>query len=172
MAPWRERLPGAEITYFRDLLGGTEQAAAALRDYQVVVAMRERTAFSRELLSQLPQLRLLVTTGMRNAAIDVAAAKELGVTVCGTGADGATTSELTWALILALLRPVQLDDAHVRDGGWQRRLGGDLGGRTLGLVGLGRQGARVARVAERPSTVPSASPSTRASRAPMSPAFT
>jgi phosphoglycerate dehydrogenase-like enzyme len=125
MAPWRERLPGAEITYFRDLLGGTEQAAAALRDYQVVVAMRERTAFSRELLSQLPQLRLLVTTGMRNAAIDVAAAKELGVTVCGTGADGATTSELTWALILALLRPVQLDDAHVRDGGWQRRLGGD-----------------------------------------------
>ncbi|HEY7279194.1 MAG TPA: D-2-hydroxyacid dehydrogenase family protein [Trebonia sp.] len=147
MAPWRERLPGAEITYFRDLLGGTEQAAAALRDYQVVVAMRERTAFSRELLSQLPQLRLLVTTGMRNAAIDVAAAKELGVTVCGTGADGATTSELTWALILALLRPVQLDDAHVRDGGWQRRLGGDLGGRTLGLVGLGRQGARVARVA-------------------------
>jgi len=146
-APWRERLPGAEITYFRDLLGGTEEAAATLRDYQVVVAMRERTAFPRELLSQLPQLRLLVTTGMRNAAIDVAAAKELGVTVCGTGADGATTSELTWALILALLRPVQLDDAHVRDGGWQRQLGGDLGGRTLGLVGLGRQGARVARVA-------------------------
>jgi phosphoglycerate dehydrogenase-like enzyme len=147
MAPWRERLPGAEITYFRDHLGGTEQAAAALRDFEVVVAMRERTAFPRELLSQLPQLRLLVTTGMRNAAIDVAAAKELGVTVCGTGADGATTSELTWALILALLRPTQLDDTHVRDGGWQRQLGGDLGGRTLGLVGLGRQGARVARVA-------------------------
>jgi phosphoglycerate dehydrogenase-like enzyme len=109
--------------------------------------MRERTAFPRELLRQLPQLRLLVTTGMRNAAIDMAAAKELGITMCGTRADGATTAELTWSLILALVRPVQLDDAHVRGGGWQRQIGGDLGGRTLGLVGLGRQGSRVARVA-------------------------
>jgi phosphoglycerate dehydrogenase-like enzyme len=148
VAPWRERLPAAEITYFRDPLGGVEDAAAALRDFQVVVAMRERTAFPHELLKQLPQLRLLVTTGMRNAAIDMGAAKELGVTVCGTRADGATTAELTWSLILALVRPVQLDDAHIRDGGWQRRLGGDLGGRTLGLVGLGRQGGRVARVAQ------------------------
>jgi phosphoglycerate dehydrogenase-like enzyme len=112
------------------------------------VAMRERTAFPQELLKQLPQLRLLVTTGMRNAAIDVSAAKELGITVCGTRAEGASTAELTWALILALLRPVQLDDAHVRAGGWQRQLGADLKGRTLGLVGLGRQGGRVARVAQ------------------------
>jgi len=148
VAPWREHLPATEITCFRDPLGGVEEAAAALRDFQVVVAMRERTAFPRELLSQLPQLRLLVTTGMRNAAIDVTAAKELGITVCGTRAEGASTAELTWALILALLRPVQLDDAHVRAGGWQRRLGEDLRGRTLGLVGLGRQGARVARVAD------------------------
>jgi phosphoglycerate dehydrogenase-like enzyme len=146
MAAWRELLPGAEIAYFRDPLDGTAQAAAALRDFQVVVAMRERTAFPAELLKQLPQLRLLVTTGMRNAAIDVSAAKELGITVCGTRAEGATTAELTWALILALLRPVQLDEGRIRDGGWQRQLGGDLAGRTLGLVGLGRQGARVVRV--------------------------
>jgi phosphoglycerate dehydrogenase-like enzyme len=147
VAPWRELLPGTDITCFRDPLDGIEETAAALRDFQVVVAMRERTAFPAELLKRLPGLRLLVTTGMRNAAIDVSAAKELGVTVCGTRAEGASTAELTWALILALLRPVQLDDAHVRDGGWQRRLGGDLKGRALGLVGLGRQGARVARVA-------------------------
>ncbi|HEY6494559.1 MAG TPA: D-2-hydroxyacid dehydrogenase family protein [Trebonia sp.] len=147
VAPWRELLPGTEITCFRDPFDGIEETAVALRDFQVVVAMRERTAFPAELLKRLPGLRLLVTTGMRNAAIDVSAAKELGITVCGTRAEGASTAELTWALILALLRPVQLDDAHVRDGGWQRRLGGDLKGRTLGLVGLGRQGARVARVA-------------------------
>jgi phosphoglycerate dehydrogenase-like enzyme len=147
MAPWQEFLPGAEIVYFRDPLDGVAEAAAALRDFQVVVAMRERTAFPGELLKQLPQLRLLVTTGMRNRAIDVSAAKELSITVCGTRAEGAPTAELTWALILALLRPVQRDDRHIRDGGWQRRLGGDLAGRTLGLVGLGRQGARVARVA-------------------------
>jgi phosphoglycerate dehydrogenase-like enzyme len=147
MAGWRELLPGAEIVYFRDPLDGVAQAAAALRDFPVVVAMRERMPFPAELLKQLPQLRLLVTTGMRNAAIDVSAAKEQGVTVCGTRAEGATTAELTWALILALLRPVQLDDRHIRDGGWQRQLGGDLAGRTLGLVGLGRQGGRVARVA-------------------------
>jgi phosphoglycerate dehydrogenase-like enzyme len=147
MAGWRELLPGAEIVYFRDPLDGVAQAAAALRDFPVVVAMRERMPFPADLLKQLPQLRLLVTTGMRNAAIDVSAAKEQGVTVCGTRAEGATTAELTWALILALLRPVQLDDRHIRDGGWQRQLGGDLAGRTLGLVGLGRQGGRVARVA-------------------------
>ena len=147
MASWRELVPGAEVVYFRDPFDGMAEAAAALRDFQVVVAMRERTAFPAELLKQLPQLRLLVTTGMRNAAIDVSAAKEQGVTVCGTRAEGATTAELTWALILALLRPVERDDRHIRDGGWQRQLGGDLAGRTLGLVGLGRQGARVARVA-------------------------
>jgi phosphoglycerate dehydrogenase-like enzyme len=146
-ADWSVRAPGAEIVYFRDHLDSTGAAAGALRDFDVVVAMRERTAFGRELLEQLPQLRLLVTTGMRNAAIDVAAARELGITVCGTGAHGASTSELTWALIMALVRPVQLDDAHLRDGGWQRQVGGDLAGRTLGLVGLGRQGGRVARVA-------------------------
>jgi phosphoglycerate dehydrogenase-like enzyme len=146
MAPWDE-LPDADVTYFPEHLGETGDVAAALRDFDVVVAMRERTAFPRELLEQLPKLRLLVTTGMRNAAVDVAAARELGLTVCGTRGHGASTAELTWALIMALVRPVQLDDGHLRAGGWQRQLGGDLAGRTLGLVGLGRQGGRVARVA-------------------------
>jgi phosphoglycerate dehydrogenase-like enzyme len=146
MAPWDE-LPDADISYFPLHLGETGDVAAALRDFDVVVAMRERTAFPRDLLERLPKLRLLVTTGMRNAAIDAAAAKELGLTVCGTGAHGASTAELTWALIMTLVRPVQLDDRHLRDGGWQRQVGGDLAGRTLGLVGLGRQGGRVARVA-------------------------
>jgi phosphoglycerate dehydrogenase-like enzyme len=147
MAPWQELLPGAEVDYISEHFAGMDEAAAVLRDFDVVVAMRERTPFPRELLKQLPGLRLLVTTGMRNAAIDVPAARELGITVCGTGAHGASTSELTWSLILALVRPVQRDDRHLRDGGWQRQIGGDLAGRTLGLVGLGRQGGRVARVA-------------------------
>jgi phosphoglycerate dehydrogenase-like enzyme len=147
MAPWQELLPGAEVDYISEHFAGMDEAAAVLRDFDVVVAMRERTPFPRELLKQLPGLRLLVTTGMRNAAIDVPAARELGIMVCGTGAHGASTSELTWSLILALVRPVQRDDRHLRDGGWQRQIGGDLAGRTLGLVGLGRQGGRVARVA-------------------------
>jgi phosphoglycerate dehydrogenase-like enzyme len=108
--------------------------------------MRERTAFPRGVLAELPKLRLLVTTGMRNSAIDLAAALELGITVCGTRGGAAPTVELTWALILGLVRGVASDDAVVRAGGWQSLLPGDLDGATLGLIGLGRIGQRVAAV--------------------------
>jgi phosphoglycerate dehydrogenase-like enzyme len=120
----------------------------ALAEAEIVVAMRERTPFPAAILDRLPDLKLLITTGMANAAIDVVAARRNGVVVCGTGSKGAPTAELTWGLILALLRSIPTEDAGMRSGGWQRTIGGDLEGATLGLVGLGRLGRRMAPIAE------------------------
>ncbi|WP_448003424.1 D-2-hydroxyacid dehydrogenase family protein [Agromyces bauzanensis] len=137
---------GADLEVFREPLGDADAVVAALAGFDVVVAMRERTPFPRAVLSRLPGLRLLVTTGMRNAAIDLTAATELGVVVCGTRGGAAPTVELTWALILGLVRGVASDDAVVRAGGWQTSVPGDLEGSTLGVVGLGRLGQRVATI--------------------------
>jgi phosphoglycerate dehydrogenase-like enzyme len=121
---------------------------AALDGASVVLAMRERTAFDAELLGRLPDLRLLVTTGLGNAAIDLAAADARGVTVCGTGGPPSqNTAELTWGLILAVLRHIPEEDASVKAGGWQRTVGRDLYGARLGLVGLGRIGQQMAKIA-------------------------
>lgn len=120
--------------------------AAALAGVDVVVAMRERTPFTAEVLDLLPDLRLLVTTGRANAAIDLAAARARGVVVCGTDSPSSATPELTWALVLALARHVPQEDAHLRAGGWQHTIGTDLAGRRLGVVGLGRLGTRVAGI--------------------------
>jgi phosphoglycerate dehydrogenase-like enzyme len=111
----------------------------------IVVAMRERTAFPARVLQRLPKLRLLVTTGMRNAAIDVRAATEAGILVCGTHGLTWSTAELTWGLVIASVRNLVAEDASMRAGGWQRTVGTDLSGRTLGIVGLGHLGARVAK---------------------------
>src|SRR5205823_6157684 len=99
------------------------------------------------LLERLPNLRLLVTTGMRNASIDVAAATERGVVVCGTGGSALSTAELTWGLLLAITRGIAQEDASVRAGDWQVGLGTGLVGKTLGVIGLGRLGSRVAHYA-------------------------
>jgi phosphoglycerate dehydrogenase-like enzyme len=123
-----------------------EELVEALAEAEIVVAMRERTPFPAELLDRLPDLRLLVTTGMANASIDVAAARRNGVTVCGTGIKGPPTAELSWGLILALLRSIPAEDAVMREGGWQTTIGGDLDGATLGLVGLGRLGTRMVAI--------------------------
>lgn len=145
-APWHERLPGAELVAFRDHFGAADLLAERLRDFNVVVAMRERAVFSRAVLQRLPALRLLVTTGMRNSSIDLAAAGDLGITVCGTGSSGNGPVELTWGLLLALARQICLEDASLRQGGWQSTIGVDLAGRTLGVVGLGRLGSKVAAI--------------------------
>lgn len=145
LADWAQ-LPDAAVTFFDDHLVDLQRLATRLAEFDVVVAMRERTPFGPDLLSRLPRLRLLVTTGMRNAAIDLGAAARLGVTVCGTGGSGNGTPELTWALILALLRHVPAEDASVRSGGWQHTVGTDLAGATLAVLGLGNIGRRVAAV--------------------------
>jgi phosphoglycerate dehydrogenase-like enzyme len=138
-------LPDASVDFVHEHLTD-DDLVARVGACQVLVAMRERTRFPEQLLKRLPSLRLLVTTGMRNAAIDLTAAASAGITVCGTRARGQSTAELTWALIMGLVRPVGRYDADLRAGRWQTGVGGDLAGRTLGLVGLGRQGQAVARV--------------------------
>jgi phosphoglycerate dehydrogenase-like enzyme len=145
LADWTP-LAGHEIAFFDAPFRDEEEVARALGPFEVVCCMRERTRFPASLLERLPALELLVTTGMGNAAIDLEAAAGRGVTVCGTEGSGVSTAELTWGLILALLRHLPTEDANVRGGGWQMTIGSGLSGRTLGLVGLGRIGQAVARV--------------------------
>jgi len=137
---------GAEVVAFSSHIAETADLAAELRPFDVIVAMRERTPFTAARIGLLPNLKLLVTTGMRNASIDVAAAERAGVTVCGTRGSAGGTPELTWALILALTRHVPAEDAALRRGGWQHTIGFGLRGRTLGIVGLGNIGRAVATV--------------------------
>ncbi|TFV87394.1 D-2-hydroxyacid dehydrogenase family protein [Blastococcus sp. CT_GayMR16] len=143
------RLPEpTDVVEFHDSVDGEDALVARLEPFDVVVAMRERTAFPRSVLERLPNLRLLVTTGMRNKSIDIAAANERGITVCGTGSQPTATAELTWGLILAVTRHIPQEDAAVRAGGWQQTIGGDLAGSRLGVVGLGRLGSQVATVGQ------------------------
>jgi len=134
-----------EVTTVREHLG-PDATAVALAGAEVVVLMRERTPLTRDLLDRLPDLRLVVTTGMRNASIDLDACRERGIPVCGTASSKTSTVELTWALVLGLLRQVVPEARGLAAGSWQGSVGVDLAGRTLGLLGLGSIGARVARV--------------------------
>jgi phosphoglycerate dehydrogenase-like enzyme len=143
---WSTVSEPVDVTTFSDTLTDEDALAERLQPFDVVVAMRERTAFPRTLLERLPNLKLLVTTGRRNKSIDVGAANERGITVCGTGILPNGTAELTWGLILAVARHIPQEDASVRAGGWQKAVGTDLYGARLGIVGLGGQGSQVARV--------------------------
>ena len=126
---------------------GEDELVSLISDCEIVVLMRERTPFTRSLMARLPALKLIVTSGMRNAAIDLEAAHERGVTVCGTASRAEPPAELAWALILALARHVTQEAAAFRaNGPWQSTIGVDLHGRTLGVLGLGNIGSRVARV--------------------------
>jgi phosphoglycerate dehydrogenase-like enzyme len=147
-ADWAALPEPAEVTAFDDHLGDEDALVARLAPFDVVVAMRERTPFPRILLERLPNLKLLVTTGMRNASIDVAAAIERGIPVCGTASVPHGPVELTWALILAAARHLPDEHAGVRAGGWQTTVGTDLAGARLGVIGLGRLGTPVARVGQ------------------------
>ena len=155
---WSAVRPLAEIDVFAKHIASTEALVSALEPYDVIVAMRERTFFDASRLSQLPRLRLLVTTGMANTSIDLAAASAQGITVCGTGGSAYSTAELTWGLILALVRHIPEEDRRMKtvgraggaalgvSGGWQQTVGTDLHGKKLGLVGLGHQGQTVAKI--------------------------
>jgi phosphoglycerate dehydrogenase-like enzyme len=147
MADWGVLPSDCRVQVFRDHLTDREALVERLKDFDVVTCMRERTPFRRDLLERLPNLRLLVTTGMRNAAIDLQAATDLGVLVCGTsGGPDAPPAELTWGLILALVRHIPREDAATRAGHWGTTVGMSLEHKVLGVLGLGRLGAKVARV--------------------------
>src|ERR1700730_5551482 len=123
MADWDGLRHTLEIQTFHDTLASEDAVAARLRDFEIIVAMRERTAFRRTLLERLPNLNLLVTTGMRNASIDVKAANEFGIVVAGTSALPHPTAELTWGLILSLARSIPREDAGMHSGKWQTTVG-------------------------------------------------
>jgi phosphoglycerate dehydrogenase-like enzyme len=148
MADWQSLHPLAQMQSFIDHVDDPDALAQRLHIFECLVLMRERTPMPRALLERLPNLRLLVTAGMRNAAIDVAAATERRIQLCGTDMLPYPTAELTWGLILALLRRIPWEDRAARAGSWQTTLGLGLKGKTLGLLGLGRLGGQVAKIAQ------------------------
>ena len=145
--PW-ERLDGrCTVRFLHTHITDVDALVAELSDAEVVVAMRERTPFPTAVLERLPALRLLVTTGMANASIDLEATAARGITVSGTSMYAPPTAELTWGLILASIKHIPFEHQAVGEGQWQTTVGGDLAGKRLGVIGLGRLGSRVSRVA-------------------------
>ena len=147
LADWSELPAGTDVEFFQDHIVDEDQLVERLKDFDLVMGMRERTPFTRSILSRLPKLRLLITTGRRNASFDMTAASELGITVCGTNGGGEGPTELTWGLILAMLRHIPEEEQRSREGSWGTTLGVGVKGKTLGLIGLGHIGSLVARVA-------------------------
>ncbi len=148
VADWDSLPEGVEVTVFNDHLTGEEALVERLPGFDIIVATRERTPFPRALLERLPGLKLLVAGGRHSRKIDIEAALELGIVVTGTRKFGAAACELTWGLILALLRHIAEEDAALRAGRWHYALGRTLSDKTLGLVGLGGIGAEMAAVAK------------------------
>ena len=148
MADWSGLRQSHEVTVFNKPFKGVDDAARALQSFEIIGIMRERTAFPRELFEKLPKLKLLVTTGLRNASVDSKAAADHKVTVCGTPGGGHATAELAMGLILGLARNFHVELANMREGRWQTTVGVDLRGRTLGLLGLGKLGGELATFAK------------------------
>jgi phosphoglycerate dehydrogenase-like enzyme len=149
MADWSKVTGDVDVTVFNERLGDETAVAKALQGFAIVCVMRERTPFPRSLIEKLPDLKLLVTTGLKNASIDIAAAKERGITVCGTEGAKHPTAELAIGLMIDLARSISVENARMKAGeAWQATVGADLYGHTLGVIGLGNLGQRVARVAQ------------------------
>jgi phosphoglycerate dehydrogenase-like enzyme len=146
IADWSPLAGRATITVFNDHLDDPDAVVARLAPFEVVCVMRERTPLTRGILERLPRLKLIASTAFRNASIDLQAARERGIAVANTGYDSTPTIEMTWALILASARHVVAENASLRSGGWQRSIGNDLKGKTLGVLGLGNIGGEVARI--------------------------
>jgi len=146
LADWSVLDSRATVTVFNDHVADTDALVERLKDFKVLCVMRERTPLPRATLERLPKLKLIVSTGARNAAIDVAAAGERGIAVAFTGYTSAPTIEMTWALILAASRHVVAENLAFRRGAWQQGVGVGLAGKTLGVLGLGRVGGAVAKV--------------------------
>ena len=147
MADWSKVMPDLDIQVFSEPMGTPEDVARALKGFAIVCAMRERTPFPRQLIEALPDLRLLITTGMVNRAIDLDAAKARNVMVCGTPSFGNPTTGIAWGLILELTRRIGYENARLKSGAlWQSVVGADVEGLTLGVIGLGKLATRVAEV--------------------------
>jgi phosphoglycerate dehydrogenase-like enzyme len=146
LADWSAVRQHAEIAVFNDHLADPAAVVARLRPFEVVCVMRERTPLTGEILQQLPKLKLIASTGPRNASIDSQAAADLGIAVTATGYDSTPTIEFTWSLILACMRRIDREAASLKAGGWQTSLGANLRGKSLGVVGLGNVGREVARI--------------------------
>ncbi|ETT37480.1 D-isomer specific 2-hydroxyacid dehydrogenase NAD-binding subunit [Paenibacillus sp. FSL R5-192] len=148
-ADWGPLMDQVEIQTFNNYMGSEEKVIQELQDFDIVVLMRERTPFPEKVISQLPNLKLLITSGMRNASIDLKAAEKNGIIVCGTEGSSNPPTELTWALILGLSRQLVTENNALRSNrNWQSTVGLDLHGRTLGLLGLGKIGTRMAEIAQ------------------------
>jgi phosphoglycerate dehydrogenase-like enzyme len=144
-ADWSQILDKVEVKRIDRHIDQIEELAEQIADCEIIVIMRERTPFRAALLARLPKLKLLITTGMRNASVDMAAAASQGIIVCGTGGAGNATAELTWALLLGLARNIVTEHNAVRNGQWQSTVGSDLYGKTLGVIGLGNLGSKIAK---------------------------
>jgi phosphoglycerate dehydrogenase-like enzyme len=147
LADWSAIAQRAQIDVFNDHLSDAGAVVGRLLPYDVVCVMRERTPLKRDIIERLPNLKLIASTGPRNASIDLEAAAAHGIKVVHTGYFGSPTVELTWALILGSARHLTVEAAAVRNGGWQHTIGADLSGQTLGILGLGNLGSKVAQVA-------------------------
>lgn len=149
LADWSSISEKVDVTAFHQHFNHEDELIEVLQDFDIIAIMRERTPFQKSLFAHLPKLKLLVTTGMRNAAIDLEAAKEHHVTVCGTASDSAPPTELAWGLILNLARQITQENLNLRNNGpWQISVGEDLCGKRLGLIGLGKIGSKMARIAQ------------------------
>jgi D-3-phosphoglycerate dehydrogenase len=148
-ADWSKVKGDIDIKVFGEHLGGPDKVIAALQDFGIIVAMRERTGFPKQVIDALPNLKLLISTGLRNASIDTEAAKARGVVVSGTGAFGSPTSGIAIGLMLELTRHIGYENARLHAGAaWQTTIGPDLEGLTLGVLGLGKLGQRTANIAK------------------------
>ena len=148
MADWSEVRAIADVEVFQDHLQDEDALVKRLLPFDVVCVMRERTPLTRSVISRLPRLRLIASTGPRNRAVDEAAAAERGIGVAGTGYFSEPAIEMTWALILGSVRHLAGETANFRAGGWQTSVGSDLHGKTLGILGLGNIGAKVAAIGQ------------------------
>jgi len=146
-ADWSKVTNDIDIKVFNEHLGGNENVIKTLQGFPIICAMRERTPFPKEVIDKLPDLKLLITSGMVNRGIDVEAAKAKGVTVCGTGSFGNPTAGIAWGLILELTRHIGYENNKLKSGTpWQTTLGPDVEGMNLGIIGLGKLGTRVGEI--------------------------
>ena len=145
-ADWQSLTSDCEITVFHDWIDGEDAVVEAIGDFDVVVAMRERTPFPASLINRLPNLKLLVTTGMRNLAIDMQAARARDLPVCGTALLPYPAFEHAWGLIMACMKQIPAEDRAMHEGGWQAGFSNGLRGKTLGVLGLGKLGSQVAKI--------------------------